>query len=274
MNAIIIDGKNPIGESIALYLIQGGYKVSYYTHEEALHKRNLHKLEDQNLVVNLFYHSIFYSALTNIDFLQEALSNILAHIEALPKKPSTFVTMSSAAVYNDHSINTEFNIQYKNDYISKSLLTIEETMSTLDSDDFRVLIMRLPVVVYKDSVFSSLVNMRRFRFYTNYLQASNFLTWVSLKDLQRAFAFLLNDKKQNGVFNIVSTKFTNITQLNLYFRRKYGRSFFSLPSFLSDWMFRNNIYLFDSYKVQPKRLLDSGFDFEDKDLSNCLDKLA
>ena len=274
MNAIIIDGKNPIGESIALYLIQDGYKVSYYTHEEALHKKNLHKLEDQDLMVNLFYYSIFYSSLTNIDFLQGALSNVLEHIDTLPKKPSTFVTMSSIAVYNDHSINTEFNIQYKNDYISKSLLAIEETMSALDSDDFRVIVMRLPVVAYKDSIFSSIMNMKKMRFYSNQLNAKNFLTWVSLNDLQRAFVFLLKDKKQNGVFNVVSTKFTNIMQLNLYLRAKYGRSFFRLPSFVFAWMIRNNSYLFDSYKVQPKRLLDSGFEFEDKDLDVCLDKIV
>ena len=110
------------------------------------------------------------------------------------------------------------------------------------------------------------------RFKIKSIKNKNFLSWVSSNDVARAFYFIIKNKKLSGVFNIVSPKMTHNQELLDYLKNTHGKAFFNLPNIFISKIMKNYIYLLSNLKVQPKRLLDTKFEFEDKILTTYLQK--
>tara|TARA_Y100001934_G_scaffold247283_1_gene306962 strand:+ start:8153 stop:9001 length:849 start_codon:yes stop_codon:yes gene_type:complete len=98
-------------------------------------------------------------------------------------------------------------------------------------------------------------------------------SWIGLKDTVSAIVFLLEHEDLNGPFNLVAPnpstnrEFTNI--LGKVLRRP---TLFPLPAFAARIALGPMAIetLLASTRVQPKRLLDAGFQFEHPDLESAL----
>jgi NAD dependent epimerase/dehydratase family enzyme len=275
MNIIIIDGNNTIGYKISNILKENGFSISYIDIQEIENTQKFTaKLKNNDIICNLSYNTLLQNKVndsSNYLILFNKLTDIVASLE---KKPKLFISTSFTAIYNNNKdIHTEMDISYSNNYLSNISMDMENSISNLNDIGINSIIMRLPIVIDDDIFINKLKKYYKKRFFIKKIKNKNFLSWVSSNDIARAFYFIIKNKKLYGVFNIVSPKITLNQEISDFFKEKYGKSLIKLPYLFISKSVKNYIDLFSSLKVQPKRLLDNKFEFQDKILKDYLDKI-
>lgn len=274
MNIVIIEADNTIGHKIIESLDKSGFNTSYV---------NIQKVDDENkmavrlkladVIINISYHSIIENQISFSEEYINRFQKLISIVKNLEKKPSMFITTSFTAIYKDGGINSEMHISYGNNYLSNLSITIEDEASSLKDVGINPIVLRLPLVIDSQNFIKRISNLYRFKFRIKKIQPRAFLTWVSSNDIARALLFILQEKNINGVFNVVSPRMTNHKELANILRARHGISFMTAPKFIETKCMKNYIDLLDNLKVQPKRLLEHGFKFEDKVLSDYVNNL-
>ena len=98
-------------------------------------------------------------------------------------------------------------------------------------------------------------------------------SWISLDDQIYAIHFLMNQENADGIYNLTAPQ--PVTQKQ--FARTLGRvlrrpAFAPAPGFVMKILFgeMGKSLILDGQKVHPKRLLDSGYEFEHESLEQAL----
>src|SRR5262249_31985214 len=102
---------------------------------------------------------------------------------------------------------------------------------------------------------------------------TQYMSWISLNDLCRAILFVIENSAVNGPVNAVSPNAVT----NLEFTKTLGRvlsrpTIFPLPAFaarLAFWQMGDDLLL-ASTRVEPAKLLASGFTFQHPTLESSL----
>jgi len=271
MNIVFIRDNSIISDRFSEILDKNDFKVSYVELENVENQRKmLTKLELADIIINVSYGCILETQTSYSKIYLEKFKSLISIIKQLKKRPDMFITTSFTSIYSDNGIQNEMDISYGNNYLSNLAVSIEEEASSLQEYNVRPIIMRLPLVIDSYKFIKNINRIYRFKTKIKNIQAQNFLTWVSCNDISRALMFIIKDNTMSGVFNIASPRITRNQEMIDILRHKFGKSFFTLPNFIAKVLLKNYIYLFDSLKVQPKRLLDKGFVFKDKVLNEFI----
>ena len=100
-----------------------------------------------------------------------------------------------------------------------------------------------------------------------------FQSWISLDDHIHAVHHLMLNDDCNGVYNLVSPNPTSQKKFAKVLGKIFFRPSFSpLPKFMVKILFgeMGEKLLLESQRVSPKRLIDSGYEFNHPDLENAL----
>ncbi|MFV0388600.1 MAG: TIGR01777 family oxidoreductase [Pyrinomonadaceae bacterium] len=102
-----------------------------------------------------------------------------------------------------------------------------------------------------------------------------YMSWVALEDLVRAFVFLINNDEINGVVNAVSPNPVTNQEFTAALGKVLNRpTVIPIPEFGIKFIFgeKGQKLLLDGARVLPKALEDAGFEFEYPKIIEALEK--
>ena len=153
----------------------------------------------------------------------------------------------------------------------------EETAERLAEKNIRVCFLRFGIILDKKG--GALQKM--LLFYQNNLgsklsKGNQYMSWISLEDTLEAIKFCLHNENLQGPVNITSPypeRNTDFHKKLLFAVQKKG--FLPIPRILINLVLgeMGNSILLTSSRVQPKKLLDNGFQFKSPKLEMCFHKL-
>ncbi len=236
-------------------------------------------IEQSDILINLSGASILsrWSKKYKKTLHQSRIDTTKALVKALNKsssKPELFVSTSAIGIYKNGTINDEENPHFGDDFLSKLCQEWEE--EAFKAKGVRVCVFRFGVVLGHGGALKQMLTPFKLGLGGKISNGSQYFSYIHIKDLLRAYEFVMQDAKTQGVFNLVSPK--PIT--NAIFTKALGKalkrpSFFRIPKFVLKLIFGEGAkILLEGQAVKPKRLLKAGFRYEfeniDKSLSDLL----
>ncbi len=182
-------------------------------------------------------------------------------INASKNKPELFISTSAVGIYDSFGIHDENRYSYADDFLAQLCKDWEE--EALKSN-VRTVIFRLGVVLGEEAgAYKQMIVPFRFGFGGKIGSGKQGFSCIHILDLMRAYEFVINNKRVDGVLNLVCPEpttnkdFTNTLATNL--KRP---AFFTVPSFILKLLYADGaIILTSGQKVKPSRLLEYGFKF-------------
>ena len=205
----------------------------------------------------------------------DATRAITAAIKQVDNKPSVIV-QSSAIGYYGSSGDEKFNEKsppgkgFLADVCQKVQLCAEQ-METLG---VRLVVIRTGVVLGPQG--GALPRfVKPFRFFVGGHPGSGrqWLSWISLDDEIAAIRFLMENQKQQGVFNLTAPKPVTMKNFSKTLGRILRRPYwFPMPGLILRLALGEMAgeILLSGQKVLPERLLEAGFQFQHSDIQEAL----
>ncbi|MED7789384.1 TIGR01777 family oxidoreductase [Francisella sp. 19X1-34] len=137
-------------------------------------------------------------------------------------------------------------------------------------------IFRFGVVIGNGGALEKMTMSAKFGFVTMLGDGHNYISWVSVHDLCRAFEFVIDSKLNNKeIFNLTAP---NICQHQVLIKllRKYlvKKHIFKMPTFVVKLLFgqMGEELLLSSQNIRPTKLMSKGFVFEDLKMQKALER--
>ena len=211
----------------------------------------------------------------------EATRAVISAIKQVEKKPSVIIQASAIGYYGSCG-NQQLNEKSPpgKGFLAEVCQKVELCTEQIEGLNVRYIIIRSSVVLGREGgALPRLV--KPFQFFVGGYPGNGrqWFSWISLDDEVAVIRFLMENKKQQGVFNLTAPEPVTMKK----FCRTLGRilhrpSWFPVPGFIlrpalgemADEM------LLSGQRVLPERLIDAGFQFKypeaDKALSEILRK--
>jgi uncharacterized protein len=239
------------------------------------------ELEGVDVVIHLGGHNIASGRWTAarkklmVESRVESANLLATTIASMSKPPKTFVCASAIGFYGDRDqdVMTEQS-EPGPDYISDLCQQWEASVEPARTAGVRVVSLRIGVVLSPNG--GALHKMLTpFKLGGGGVVGSGlqWWSWIAIDDLVRVILHAATTDSLSGTVNAVAP---GITQ-NREFTKTLGRvlkrpTFFPLPAFIVKTVFgeMGRELLLASTRVDPKKLLDSGFEFNFPDLEPAL----
>lgn len=204
----------------------------------------------------------------------ETTRTLVNSINSLQNKPSLFISTSAVGFYDSKGSYTEANAQMGNSFLASVCHDWEEQAHRVSSN-VRCIIARFGIVLSNDGgAFPEMIQTTKFKFTTRIGNGEQYLSWIAIEDLVRAFDFVIAHCELSGVINFcsphpisgtdfaaeVATRFHTVVTIPV--PEKILRKIFGEQSEL----------MTDGQRVYPERLIKSGFCFETATLKDFLKK--
>jgi len=100
-------------------------------------------------------------------------------------------------------------------------------------------------------------------------------SFIHIRDLQRAFLFVINDEKTQGIYNMTApVPTTNYGLTKALGRSLHRPTLLPVPTFVLDLIFgEGSKVLTDGQSAIPSRLLDAGFEFKFQNIEETIEDL-
>lgn len=204
---------------------------------------------------------------------------IVEAFKACSKKPAVVIQGSGMGVYgfkiSDNAF-TEDSPFGKKGFLTEVGIAHEQALESL-KDKTRLIHLRTGLVL--DGKGGALPQMAMpFRIFSGGHSGNgkHWVSWIHIQDEVRAIRFLLENTKTNGAYNLTAP---NPVQ-NKYFAKILGKamrrpSWFHIPAALLKMMMADmaDELLLSGLKIIPKRLLDTGFEFQFEHIEKALNDI-
>ncbi len=283
MDIVISGASGFIGGALGRFLSAGGNSIKavrtddYLLSDEAFAA----KIEGADVVINLSgatvsarwsenYKKIIYSSRI------ETTCKIAAAFKLCRRRPKLLINASAVGIYASGGVHDEYKYEYGKDFLASLCLDWEAAALKVKEEGARCVIFRFGIVLDK---CGGALNKMLLPFSLGLggvlAGGAQYMSWITLDDLLAAFNFVLNDDKQEGVFNLTSpapvTNAEFTAALALVLKRP---AFFRVPEFVLNLMLSGGAkILCEGAKVYPKRLLDAGFKFRQAELKPALTQM-
>jgi len=206
---------------------------------------------------------IFASRLLNTELLGEVIRDLY-------EPPKLWINLSSATIYRHAEdrpqdevtgeIGTGFSVDVVNAW--------EAAFNKYETPKTRKVALRMGIVLGRsDSVFPRLLNLVKLGFGGKQGNGEQYVSWVHETDAARSTEWLMDHTELSGVFNCVAPNPVKNDELMHIIRKVYGMPV-GLPA--PKWLLEigsvvigtETELILKSRWVLPKRLLNSGFEFE------------
>ena len=282
MNILITGGTGFIGSALTKFFIQKGYLTTILSRNcPALSSVRIIKSIEQinvdekiDIIINLAGAPI-NKKWTNsykevlIDSRLEITKNLILLIKSLKTKPNLLISASAIGYYGNQSNKyIGENSLYINDFTHKLCNLWELEAKKAEKLGVRTCITRLGVVLGKNGgALEELLPIFRLGLGAKIGSGKQFFSWVHIDDVIGAFNFLIKDKTQKGIYNLTSPN----PVTNYRFTKELGKminrpTVLTIPKFVIKMIFgeMGDKLLLNGSAVYPKKLLDSGYEFQFK----------
>ena len=291
MNILITGGTGFIGSALTKFFIQKGYLTTILSrHCPALSSVRIIKSIEQinvdekiDIIINLAGAPI-NKKWTNsykevlIDSRLEITKNLILLIKSLKTKPNLLISASAIGYYGNQSNNyIDENSLYINDFTHKLCNLCELEAKKAEKLGVRTCITRLGVVLGKNGgALEEMLPIFRLGLGAKIGSGKQFFSWVHIDDIIGAFNFLIKDKTQKGIYNLTSPN----PVTNYRFTKELGKminrpTVLTIPKFVIKMIFgeMGDKLLLNGSAVYPKKLLDSGYEFQFKTIEASLENI-
>jgi uncharacterized protein (TIGR01777 family) len=216
---------------------------------------------------------IIESRTKSTHLLLRAIKNTKANIQA-------FISASAVGYYgavNSEKIFTENDLP-ANDFLGQSCKAWEDSVDEISKLGIRTVKFRIGVVLSNKG--GALPKMAApFKFYMGAAlgNGKQYIPWVHINDVAKAFVFAIKNEKLNGTYNLVAPNggISN-KEFSKILAKVLSKPMFlpPVPSFALKFVLGEmaDVVLKGS-RVSSKKLVDSGFNFEYNDLEMALQSL-
>lgn len=287
MRIFITGGTGFIGTALCQKLIQQGHQLTVLSRQSRADQQavtfiqnfaNLTRLDGFDAVINLAGEPIFERAWSEKQKqkLRQSRLDITQKLVELCRNsqnpPSVFISGSATGYYGnlpDFAKNCDETTACSPSFTGKLCKEWENAALKAQSDRTRVCLLRTGIVLAKHGgALKQMLPLYRLGLGGKLGSGKQHWAWISLNDHLNAIDFLLNCTDANGAFNLTSPMPTTNAEFNRLLATHLHRpAFFTVPQWILRFILgERSQLLLDNQPIVPRRLLDMGFEFGDKNL--------
>lgn len=197
---------------------------------------------------------------------------LVSIINEMPVKPGLFISASAVGIYPDNGIYSESSASEGTGFLSEVCSHWEDEAQKL-SRDVRLVITRFGVVMSNDG--GALPKMLLpFRFYLGGKIASGEqgFSWIHIKDVMHAIAFIIEREDLSGIVNMVAPQpLTNRAFTQAVADVLHRPAWLTIPPRIFYYLYGEGEELFTKgQQAYPARLLSAGYVFRYTDIRVAL----
>ncbi|MAD43279.1 MAG: TIGR01777 family protein [Arcobacter sp.] len=283
MKTLAITGSRGfVGMNLKIFFGNKGFNVIGIKREELKDDEKLLAIiEKSDIVVNLAganiisrwtdkYKKTLYNSRLDTT---KALVNAMNKAE---KKPELFISTSAVGIYKNTTCYDEEYHEYEDDFLANLCKDWESEASKAKEFGVRTAIFRFGIVLGNGGALGKMLTPFKLGLGGTIGYGLQSFSYIHLDDLLNAYNFVYENKDLDGVFNLTAPNPTT----NYEFTKALGKSlnrptFLPIPEFVLNMIFSEGAkVLTDGQCVKPKKLIDSGFEFEFEDIKSCVDDLV
>lgn len=205
----------------------------------------------------------------------EGTKRLCEHILKLPNPPSVFVCASAIGYYGDRGM--EFlneGSSRGSGFLPDVCIGWEEAANTVSNAGIRVVNVRFGVVLSKNGgALAKMLTPFKMGMGGKVGSGTQYMSWVAIDDVTGAIYHTLITDSLKGPVNVTTPNpVTNKEFTNILGKVLNRPTIMPMPAFAARLAFGEmaNDLLLASTKVAPKRLSDSGYEFQYPELENAL----
>lgn len=205
----------------------------------------------------------------------DAVRAIIAAIKQVKNKPSVVIHASAIGYYGPGKTEVfNENSPPGKGFLADVCQKVELCTEQIESLGVRLVIIRTGVVLGRDGgALPNLVKPFKMFFGGHPGSGRQWFSWISLKDQLAAIRFLLENKKQQGIFNLTAPEPVTMKKFCKSLGKVLKRpSLLFMPGFLLRLMLGEmaDEMILSGQKVIPEKLLNAGFQFKYPHVENAL----
>jgi uncharacterized protein (TIGR01777 family) len=286
MKVFVAGGSGLVGSHLREYL-KGKYEVINVSRDpkKGITYEDLPKyLDDGDVVINLAGENI--SKRWNKEFKERLVSSrvqtgrsLVEGIRKSGKKPRVFIQASAVGYYgrDREETFTEDSLPKRADFLTEVVKEWENSSREVEDLGIRRVITRLGVVLSKDAKAFKLMVLPVKFFVGGILgDGKQWMSWIHIEDVCRAFEYFIENEKSSGIYNLTSPyPVTNADFMRALARKLKRPLIFRVPPFALRLIMGEvaDYIALEGQRVIPKRLLEEGFKFKYALLDEALEDL-
>jgi uncharacterized protein (TIGR01777 family) len=254
----------------------------HWTVEEGFREEDLGRLEGLDAVIHLAGENI--SGLRWTDEKKKSIRdsrvkgthNVVNTLANLKQKPKVFIAGSAMGFYGDRGdeIVTEASAPGDN-FLADVCRAWEMESRRAEDSGIRTVLLRTGIVLSKEGGALATM-MTPFKFGVGGVIGSGkqWMSWVSMDDVVEIINYAIENRDLRGAVNVVSPNpVTNEEFTKTLGEVLYRPTILPLPEFAVNLVFgeMGDALLLNSTRVEPKRLLETGYEFKFKNLQSALE---
>jgi uncharacterized protein (TIGR01777 family) len=286
MKVFVAGGSGLVGSHLREYF-KGKYEVINVSRDpkKGITYEDLPKyLDDGDVVINLAGENI--SKRWNKEFKERLVSSrvqvgrsLVEGIRKSGKKPRVFIQASAVGYYgrDREETFTEDSLPKRADFLTEVVKEWENSSREVEDLGIRRVITRLGVVLSKDAKAFKLMVLPVKFFVGGILgDGKQWMSWIHIEDVCRAFEYFIENEKSSGIYNLTSPyPVTNADFMRALARKLKRPLIFRVPPFALRLIMGEvaDYIALEGQRVIPKRLLEEGFKFKYALLDEALEDL-
>lgn len=289
MNFLITGGTGFIGKCLIQHLTENGHNITVLTRNKNKTSGNIKVISDVteikssdkiDVIINLAgapiskrWSKAYKQEL--IDSRVNTTKDIISLIERLKNKPDILISTSAIGYYGSQGDKTLDENSTPLDEFTHQLCKKWES-EALEAEKYgvRVCITRLGVVLGKNGgALKQMLPAFKLGVGGRLGDGNQYFSWVHIKDVIYAFSFLIENKNEKGVYNLTAPH----PVTNNDFTKALGKAInrptaFPMPAFIVKLLFgeMGETLLLNGQRVLPRKLQESGFQFQYSKIENAL----
>ncbi len=196
---------------------------------------------------------------------------LVRRMRELGKKPEVFISASAIGFYGEGQDKVLTESSNKgNSFISRVCSQWEQASHDADKAGIRTIQLRIGVVLTPAG--GALARMQlpfKAGLGVKLSHGRQYMSWISMDDVLSGILHILNNHKIKGAVNLTAPNPVTNHEFSITLARVFKKKvWFTMPKFLALflWGEMGKETLLTSARVEPKKLLDSGFSFQHKEL--------
>jgi len=267
-----------IGHYLQVYFTQKNFHITLVNRDDFNSKPILsHKIKQADVIINLVGANVIgrWSKKYKTELYNSRIDNTKKIVDAINEcdyEDKLFLSTSAIGIYSDDVLNDEENYTYGDTFLTHICKNWEQEALKAKC---RVIVSRFGVVLGDGGALDKMLGAFKLGLGGKIADGSQAFSYVHIHDLARAYAFYIENKNLDGVFNLCTPNAITNNKLTSVLSKILNRpAFLPLPAFVLKMMFGEGAcILTHGQNVYPKRLLESGFKFEYETIEAVLSDL-
>lgn len=289
MKALIAGGSGFIGKELSSFLSQNKIEINWLS-RHPFHKKPYRTISwaeldssiECDFVINLCGENILSRYWTQarkqelIDSRVKTTKRIAKWIQEHENPPKIWLNASAVGAYPGGNLILNEESDMGNNFLSQLAKEWEEALFSPDLPSTRRIAMRIGVVLGQNGgVVGACKLPFKLGLGGKFSSGTQAMPWISIHDLCKAVLYIVKHDNIEGVVNFTSPCQSTNADFTKAFGEAYHRpTFLNIPAYVLRALLgaRSQILLNGSF-IQPNKLLQNGFKFEDTDLKQTISKL-